>query len=49
MTGEAPQSSQSITWQTQRRNPSTPDLRILHFNDVYHIEYQQTFALAMIC
>lgn len=31
--------SSSVTWQTKRQKPSPPDLRFLHFNDVYHIEY----------
>ncbi|MCJ1469141.1 hypothetical protein MMC07_007774 [Pseudocyphellaria aurata] len=31
-------SSTSITWQSNRERVSPPDLRLLHFNDVYHIE-----------
>lgn len=34
-------SSSSVTWQTKRQNPSPPDLRLLHFNDVYHLEYSE--------
>lgn len=43
---QALQSSRSITWQTQRQNPTPPDLRLLHYNDVYHIEYKPSPLLA---
>lgn len=33
--------SSSVTWQTKRQRPLPPDLRFLHFNDVYHIEYSE--------
>ena len=29
----------SVTWESHRENQSPPDLRFLHFNDVYHVEY----------
>ena len=31
--------STSVTWESHRQEQSPPDLRILHFNDVYHVEY----------
>ena len=31
--------SESITWKSQREDSGSPDLRLVHFNDVYHIEY----------
>ncbi len=31
--------SESTTWKSQGQNGGPPDLRLLHFNDVYHIEY----------
>ena len=31
--------STSVTWESHRKEQSPPDLRFLHFNDVYHVEY----------
>ena len=31
--------SVSVTWKSQAHDSCPPDLRLLHFNDVYHIEY----------
>ena len=31
--------STSVTWESHRQEQSPPDLRFLHFNDVYHVEY----------
>ena len=39
MSTEGTQESESVTWQSQRTDQSPPDLRLLHFNDVYHVEY----------
>jgi hypothetical protein len=30
--------SGSVTWTSNRQEECQPDLRLLHFNDVYHIE-----------
>lgn len=38
MSGETIPDSESITWQSHRQGECPPDLRFLHFNDVYHIE-----------
>ena len=39
MSGENFSDSESVTWQSHRRGECPPDLRFLHYNDVYHIEY----------
>ena len=39
MSGEEFPDSQDFTWQSRRQNSCPPDLRLLHYNDVYHIEY----------
>ncbi len=39
MAGEESIKSESTTWKSQGQNGGPPDLRLLHFNDVYHIEY----------
>lgn len=32
----------SVTYSSGRTGTSAPDLRLLHFNDVYHVEYATT-------
>ena len=39
MSGEEFPDSQGITFQSRRQDESPPDVRLLHYNDVYHIEY----------
>lgn len=39
MSGEDFPDSESVTWQSHLQDERPPDLRFLHFNDVYHIEY----------
>lgn len=39
MAEDEPIKSASITWKSQRQGSGSPDLRLVHFNDVYHIEY----------
>ena len=39
MSGEEYPDSQGVTFQSRRQDGSPPDVRLLHFNDVYHIEY----------
>lgn len=39
MVEEEPTKSEFTTWKSQDQNSGPPDLRLLHFNDVYHIEY----------
>lgn len=39
MSGEEYPDSTSVTWQSHYQDKCPPDLRFLHFNDVYHIEY----------
>lgn len=39
MSGEYFSDSESVTWQSHHQDERPPDLRFLHFNDVYHIEY----------
>ena len=39
MSAEDAPESQSVTWRSNREDKCPPDLRLLHFNDVYHIEY----------
>ena len=38
MSGQEFPDSEFVTWQS-RRDECAPDLRFLHYNDVYHIEY----------
>ena len=39
MSGEEFPDSQGVTFQSRRQDESPPDVRLLHYNDVYHIEY----------
>ena len=40
----------SVTWKSHREEQSPPDLRFLHFNDVYHVEYAaQMLVLLFYC
>lgn len=39
MSGKDFPDSESVTWRRDCRDERPPDLRFLHFNDVYHIEY----------
>ena len=39
MSGEEFPDSQHVTFQDRRQDGSPPDVRLLHYNDVYHIEY----------
>ena len=39
MSGEEFPDSQGVTFQSRRQDGSPPDVRLLHYNDVYHIEY----------
>lgn len=39
MSGQEFPDSEFVTWQSRRRDECPPDLRFLHYNDVYHIEY----------
>ena len=39
MSGEEFPDSQAVTFQSHRQDESPPDVRLLHYNDVYHIEY----------
>lgn len=45
MSGGTIQDSKSITWQSHHQGEDPPDLRFLHFNDVYHIEYVESIGL----
>ena len=45
MSAEVAPDSMSVAWESGRQDQCPPDLRFLHFNDVYHIEY---VALAFI-
>ena len=38
MSGEEFPDSQGVTFQSRRQDESPPDVRLLHYNDVYHIE-----------
>lgn len=40
--------SESVTWDSQSNNDCPPDLRFLHFNDVYHIESVRLLLLILI-
>ena len=39
MSGEEFPDSQCVTFESHRQDESPPDVRLLHYNDVYHIEY----------
>ena len=39
MSGAGFPDSQYVTFQSRRQDGSPPDVRLLHYNDVYHIEY----------
>ena len=39
MAEEESVNSVSVIWKSQSQHSRPPDLRLLHFNDVYHIEY----------
>ena len=39
MSGQEFPDLEFVTWQSRRRDECPPDLRFLHYNDVYHIEY----------
>ena len=39
MSVESAPESASVIWKSHREEQSPPDLRFLHFNDVYHVEY----------
>ena len=45
MSGEIISDSESVVWQSQSQDKRPPDLRFLHFNDVYHIEYVESIGL----
>lgn len=47
MSGEEYTDSKSVTWQSHCQDKSPPNLRFLHFNDVYHIEYVVSEELVM--
>ena len=42
MSGEEFPDSQGVTFQSRRQDGSPPDVRLLHYNDVYHIEYARS-------
>lgn len=48
MSGEEFPDSESVTWQSHCQDRSPPDLRFLHFNDVYHIEYVASKQFIML-
>ena len=45
MSVEINSESESVVWQSHSHDKSQPDLRFLHFNDVYHIEYVESIGL----
>ena len=42
MSGEEFPDSQYVTFQSRGQDGSPPDVRLLHYNDVYHIEYDRS-------
>lgn len=36
----------SVTYASDRHGP--PDLRLIHYNDVYHVEYELLLAAALV-
>ena len=47
MSGKEIPGSESVTWQGDCQNERPPDLRFLHFNDVYHIGYDASKQFPM--
>ena len=49
MSVENAEGSTSVTWKSHREELSPPDLRFLHFNDVYHVEYAAPRLMLFYC
>ena len=43
------ESSESVIWKSRSQADRAPDLRFLHFNDVYHIESVKDFIVHLHC
>ena len=46
--GNAP-GSKSVTWESHRQKQSAPDIRFLHFDDVYHVEHVTSTLELLFC